>query len=109
MLRSNSKKAIENTWLNICEHLSGSIEEEQISAELLLLRDIDNMRGNSIYHKALTMVSGGYFDIYYDDMRVSLKNILEETEEEANQFSNEQVWDLYCHLFAKTIEKKLKM
>lgn len=108
MLKTNTQKAIENTWEHICEHLSDTMEEEQISAEEILLRDIDNMHGCFTYDKAFIMVSGGYFDIYYDDARQSLKNILEETDEEANQYDNEQVWKLYCHLIAKTIEKKLK-
>lgn len=108
MLRSNSNKAIENTWQHICDYLDFAMEDEQISAEEILFRDIENLRGNSIYAKAVCLVSGGFFDVYYDDMRESLKTILEETDSEASRYSDEQVYNCYSHIIAKTIEKKLK-
>ena len=108
MLRSNSNKAIENTWQHICKHLDFCVQEEQVSAEKILLRDLENVKGNYIYEKALFLVSSGYFDISNYDMRESIKTILEETDSEADRYSDEQVFNCYSHIIAKTIEKKLK-
>lgn len=106
MLKTNTNKVIENTWAHICEHLESEMEEEQTSAEKILLRYFRCVGGATAYHKAYHLVEAGIFDIYYTDVRETLKNILEETDEEANQFDNQQVWELYCHLVAKTIDKK---
>ena len=108
MLKTNTNKVIENTWAHICEHLESEMEAEQTSAEKILLRYFRCVGCDTISHKAYYLVKAGIFDIYYTDVRETLKNILEETDEEANQFDNQQVWELYCHLVAKTIEKKTK-
>lgn len=72
------------------------------------LRDqINYMRhGNrSIYATALDYVEGGSFIVYYGDARDFLKLILEQTDEEAQRFSDDKVWRLYCHLIARTMAK----
>lgn len=107
MLKTSSTKAIENTWRHVCEHLT-ACDDEGLSPEETLIRQFESMRGDFIYVKAVQLVSGGYFEVYNDDMRATLKEILEETDEEANQYDNDRVYKLYCHLIAKTIEKKLK-
>lgn len=107
MLKTNSTKAIDNTWRHVCEHLT-SCDVEGLSVEEMLIRQFESMRGDFIYVKAVELVAGGFFDIYYDDMRASLKEILEETDEEANRYDDDRVYKIYCHLIAKTIEKKLE-
>jgi len=66
---------------------------------------IDSMRyGNrSIYQTALDYVEGGSYLVYFYDCRDYLKNLLQETDEEANRFTDDKVWRLYCHLMARTI------
>lgn len=70
-----------------------------------LREQIDAMRYNnrSIYQTALDYVEGGSFLVYYGDAREFLKVILEETEEEAQRFTDDKVWRLYCHLIARTM------
>lgn len=72
-----------------------------------LVSQIDYMRyGNrSIYQTALDWVEGGSALIYYTEQRDFLKEILEETESEALQFSDTQVFKKYCHLVARTMAK----
>lgn len=60
------------------------------------------------YAKGLYMVQGGSFLIYYYDQREFLKNLLDQTEEQANKYSNAQVFAKYSHLVAKTIQDLVK-
>lgn len=70
-----------------------------------LREQIDAMQhsGRSIYQTALDWVEGGSALIYYGDARDFLKLILEQTDEEAQRFSDDKVWHLYCHLIARTM------
>ena len=70
------------------------------------LRDqINYMRygDRSVYQTALDYAEGGGFLIYYGDVRDFLKLILEQTDEEAQRYSDDKVWRLYCHLIARTM------
>lgn len=70
-----------------------------------LREQLDAMQygGRSIYQTALDYVEGGSFIIYYGDAREFLADILEQTPEESERYSDEKVWRLYCHLVARTI------
>lgn len=70
-----------------------------------LREQIDAMRheGRSVYQTALDYVEGGSFLVYYGDCRDFLKMILEQSDDEANRYSDEKVWRLYCHLIARTM------
>lgn len=70
-----------------------------------LREQIDYMRyGNrTIYQTALDWVEGGSALVYYDEQRKYLKNLLQETDEEAQRFSDDKVYRLYCHLIARTM------
>lgn len=70
-----------------------------------LREQIDAMQrnGRSIYATALDYVEGGSFLIYYGDARDFLKLILEQSDEEAQRFSDDKVFRLYCHLIARTM------
>ena len=69
-----------------------------------LREQIDAMRheGRSVYQTALDYVEGGSF-LYYGDCRDFLKMILEQSDDEANRYSDEKVRRLYCHLIARTM------
>ena len=70
-----------------------------------LVDQIDYMQhhNRSIYQTSLDYVEGGSLIISYYDQREFLKNLLQETEEEANRFDDDKVFKLYCHLCARTI------
>lgn len=82
-------------------------DPETTSALGNLREQIDAMQhgGRSIYATALDYVEGGSFLVYYGDCREFLKMILEQTDTEAQQYSDEKVWRLYCHLIARTMSK----
>lgn len=66
---------------------------------------LDSMRYNnrSIYQTALDYVEGGSYLVYYYDQRAFLQKLLEETDAEAAQYSDDKVFRLYCHLIARTM------
>lgn len=70
-----------------------------------LREQIDAMQygDRSIYQTALDYAEGGSMLVYYDDCRDFLKMILEQTDTEAQRYSDEKVWRLYCHLIARTM------
>lgn len=70
-----------------------------------LVSQIDYMRigSRSIYSTAIDYVEGGSMLVYYDDCRKYLAELLQETPEEAQRFTDDQVWRLYCHLIARTM------
>lgn len=49
------------------------------------------------------MVDSGYFLCYYTSAREFLKEALQETDEEANKYSDEKVWQLYRHLIGREV------
>lgn len=70
-----------------------------------LREQIDAMQhgDRSIYQTALDYVEGGSMLVYYDEQRKYLKNLLQETNEESNKYSDDKVFRLYCHLIARTM------
>lgn len=54
----------------------------------------------SRYHEIQDNVQNGCYLIYYDHVRSFLKDLYNETEEEAEKYTDQQVWDRYKHLIA---------
>ena len=105
MLRTTTKKV--TTQLQ--DHVLDNFTPDNYGAGTVTLQNLveqlDAMRyGNhSVYHTALEYVEGGSLLVYYNDVRKFLKDLLEETEEEASQYTNDKSWHLYCHLVARTM------
>ncbi len=104
MLRTTTKIV----KLNLTQHVLEPFWPENYGGHVSLqnLKDqIDAMRyGNrSIYQTALDYVEGGSLLVYYYDQRAFLQKLLEETDAEAAQYSDDKVFRLYCHLCARTI------
>lgn len=106
MLRTNNKvvknklvqDVLDNFWPK--NYGGGTVGLQNLKDQL------DAMRYNnrSIYQTALDYVEGGGYLVYHYDCREYLKNLLQETDEEAARFSDAKVWSLYCNLIARTME-----
>lgn len=53
-------------------------------------------------------VQGGCFLVYYDSVRKFLQELYDETDEEAERYSDEQVWRQYKHVLTIGIQNGLK-
>lgn len=111
MLRTTNKTVVQQLKIDVLEYFAeaagyardnGKPDATPLSE---LIEQIDYMRhGNrSIYRTALDWVEGGSALIYYDEQREYLKDLLQETDEEAGRFSDDQVFKKYCHLIARTM------
>ena len=98
MLKMNTKKALENAQ----KHFIGDYYEGRVHD---FLRDGEAVGGVTDYQKGYNMAKGGCFACYYWNQRDALKEILEETEEEANRYSDDKVFETYCHLAGRVYEK----
>lgn len=98
MLRMNTKKAIENAKKHFLSYYDGDA--------VALLRDGEAaaFRGSLDYQKGVRLAEGGAFACYYWDEREALKEILEETEQEADRFSDDEVFKTYCHVAGRVYE-----
>ena len=111
MLRSTKKSVIQQLKIDVLEYFAEAAEYERDNGNptatplSCLVSQIDYMRyGNrSIYQTALDWVEGGSALVYYDEQREYLKNLLEESDEDAQRFSDQQVFKKYCHLIARTM------
>lgn len=111
MLRTTNKSVIQQIKIDVLEYFAETAGYERDNGNetatplSCLVSQIDYMRyGNrSIYQTALDWVEGGSALIYYDEQREYLKNLLEESDEEAQRFSDEQVFKKYCHLVARSM------
>lgn len=111
MLRTTNKTVIQQLRKDVLEYFAEPAEYARDNGKpdatplSELISQIDYMRyGNrSIYRTALDWVEGGSALIYYDEQRQYLKDLLQETDEEANRFSDDQVFRKYCHLIARTM------
>jgi len=97
MLRMNTKKAIENAKKHFLEYYDGDAAA--------LVRDGLAVGGFTNYQKGGNLARGGSFACYYWDEREAIREILEESEEEANRFSNDEVFKTYCHIAGRVYEK----
>lgn len=113
MLRTTNKSVDQALRINVLEHFAETAGYERDNTNpnatplSCLVSQIDYMRyGNrSVYQTALDWVEGGSALVYYDEQRDFLKELLEETESEAQQFSDDKVFKKYCHLMARTMAK----
>lgn len=111
MLRTNNKQVINQLRIDVLEHFAETAGYERDNGNpsatplSCLVSQIDYMRyGNrSIYQTALDWVEGGSALVYYDDQRAYLKELLQEDDTEAQRFSDDKVFRLYCHLTARTM------
>jgi hypothetical protein len=111
MLRTTNKSVINQLKIDVLENFAETAEWERDNGDetatplSCLVSQIDYMRyGNrSIYATALDYAEGGSMLIYYDEQRDYLKNLLEETTEDSQRFSDDQVFKKYCHLMARTM------
>lgn len=58
------------------------------------------------YQEAFETISFNYAECYYDDMRNTLKEALQETEEEANKYNNDKVAEKYNYLLYSAYLRK---
>ena len=79
-----TKQQYIRTWAHINEH--GMTEELQ----------------GVTYQQAAQRVQDGCLECYYDQARETLREIYQETEEQAAKYTNEQVWSQYKHVIALT-------
>ncbi len=94
----------------LIEHVLDNFKPENYDVESTdanknLFDQINYMRinGESLYQVALRYVEGGSVLVYYYDQRKFLKTIMEQTDAEANRFSDAMVWQTYTHACARTI------
>ena len=61
------------------------------------------------YQKGVYMAEGGSFLVYYTDQRDFIKKTLEQTEEEANKYTDQKVFETYKHMVGKAVERLAKV
>lgn len=113
MLRTSNKSVIQQLRIDVLENFAESAGYERDNGNptatplSCLVSQIDYMRyGNrSIYATALDYVEGGSFLVYYTECREYLKELLQESDAEADRFTDDQVWRKYCHLMARTMSQ----
>lgn len=111
MLRTTNKLVDQALRIHVLEYFAETAGYERDNGNetatplSCLVSQIDYMRyGNrSIYQTALDWVEGGSALVYYDEQRAYLKELLQETDTEAQRFSDDKVFRLYCHLTARTM------
>ena len=127
-LRTNSKKAMENLYNYIRDYSEDYLEEnynlEKLDSKKALYTAIyeifkSEMRPECPYYRrypeqevfkqwAQGLAMGGLFCYYYNREAVKdLAGILEETEEEANKFSEERAEELLTYLIYREIKKEV--
>ena len=107
MLRMNTKKAMENAK----KHFLSYYEE---SGKDGLLRDgraagftLGGLPLND-YGCGVKLAEGGAFACYYWNQRDAIKEILQETKEESEKYTDDKVFKIYCHLAGRVYEKLAK-
>ena len=104
-LRSNSKTVEER----VVKYL-----EEEVENIDGLIKDFNDYNQwdyeghNNIIDFAVSMGTYG-FTVWYSDQRALLKEWLSETEEEANQYTNDQVYNTYCIIVERVLLKYYKL
>lgn len=103
MLRTNTKKAIENAKKHFLSYYAESGKDG-------LLRDGQAAAfwGACDYQKGVKLAEGGAFACYYWDQRDAIKEILQETQAESEKYTDDQVFKTYCHLAGRVYEKLAK-
>lgn len=73
-----------------------------------LKANMDAVGGVNEYRKGAGLVEGGSFLVYYYEVKDFLMEVLEQTEDEANKYSDEKSWELYKHKVAQACERLYK-
>lgn len=96
MKNSNNAKTIAQVQNHMIRHVGGKKQ---------LYRDLTNKDyGATPYTRAKRLVSGGWFLVYYSDIRNFLNNI-GYTKAQLSKMSDTKVWDLYKHLLGRDGER----
>jgi len=95
--RSFSKEIRQN---NIKHAISVFGGKKALIAEI---HNYESMYYGSTYHAIYNMVKHGCFLIYYDEQREYIRKLLKETKQEAAKYSDDKVFNLYCHLLARDV------
>lgn len=111
MLRTTNKLVIEK----LREHILENFQPENYGNDQPALQNLRDQihamayGGRSIYQIGLDYVEGGSLLVYYTSQREFLRRLLDETQEEADRYSDDKVFKLYCHLVAREIAKLYEM
>lgn len=114
MLKTNNKQVKEyfNEYLNdiLKSSFDNNIESMayQFSASTTNSLGKLDTRNYKTYQEAFEVVSMNYGECYYEDMKNTLKEALQETEEEANKYSNNKVQQIYSYLLYSAYLRKCK-
>lgn len=103
MLRTNNKKVkkyFDDYLSDIIEDSFDCSTENMVEQFFASASDSRQKldRNYKTFQDAFVVMSMNYGECYYDDMRSTLKEALEETEEEANKYNNDKVAMLYNSL-----------
>lgn len=111
MKSTNSKDVRDQVRIDVLELFTeaAAFESDEKGATVppiaCLVKQIDYMQngGESLYATCKRYFEGGSGLVYFDECRKYLQELLGETEEEANSFSDRQVWDKYLHISAQAM------
>lgn len=107
MLKTNSKQAKEayrRDFADLCMAYATDEAETEEEALRCVYRDFESMlyKGEGITEGWQRFLMGSGLGFYaYCDMRDYLKNLLKETDEEAERFDDDQVLFQYCYTLFK--------
>lgn len=113
MKRSNSKDVRDQLRIDVLETFAdAALYESEETGKIVppiasLVQQVDYMKnpGESLYSTCYRYFEGGSGLVYYNECREYLKELLGETDEEAQSFSDEQVWKKYLNLSASTMAR----
>lgn len=104
-LRSNSKTVEER----VVKYLEEEVENiDGLIKDFNDYNQWDYKGHNNIIDFVVSMGTYG-FTVWYSDQRALLKEWLNETEEEANQYTNDQVYNTYCIIVERVLLKHYKL
>lgn len=119
MLKSNSKKAIENIKATVNEEIIAFLEEREITTdkpatayfEIVKVEKFYNHYNSdfAMFKEWLQGLGGMFFSshVFLNDAKAIIRNWLEETEEETSKYSREQAEELAIHLFYRELQKMI--
>lgn len=90
--KSNSKEVSNKVKQHVLDHYDN---------------DIDALRADTNASSSKDMVTGGNFDIYYDEQRAFLDS-LHLNNNSNREFSDQDVFDMYVLLVSRAIESLIK-
>ena len=109
MLKTNSKQVKEALKAHVLEHFTkdyGWDSDDTIANLKDQMKAFDYLP--TAYAGGVEMAQGGTFLVYYGEQREFLENLLEQTEDESNKYSNDKVFKTYVHLVARQIAELVR-